>query len=117
VFQLAGPGHVGTGSLRGMPFLADLLDAGFSVWPFQEPSNHVVIEIYPRILTRTVVKRSPAARALFLDNPEFASFTKEWRAKAVFVMNKHLHELKSLKMTTDPDFILEGIIWNPKRSN
>ena len=129
VFQLAGPGHVGTGSLRGMPFLAALLDAGFSVWPFQEPSSHVVIEIYPRILTGAVIKRSPEARMRFLDNPDFASFTEDWRTEAagsehafdaavsVCVMNKHLHAFESLKKTTNPQLSLEGIIWDPRRSN
>lgn len=129
VFQLAWPGQVGTGSLRGMSFLTDLLDAGFSVWPFQEPTCPMVVEIYPRMLTYTVVKRSHAARKLFLDSPEFASFPKEWRTAAeesedafdaavsAFVMNKHFPVLKSLRKATDPDFLPEGTSWNQKRSN
>ena len=34
IFQLAGPGAVGPGSLRGMPLLTTLRDRGFAVWPF-----------------------------------------------------------------------------------
>src|SRR2546423_4211933 len=34
VFQVGGAGSVGTGSLRGMPLLARLVDAGWDVWPF-----------------------------------------------------------------------------------
>src|SRR5437763_8641957 len=34
VFQVGGAGSVGTGSLRGMPLLARLADAGWNVWPF-----------------------------------------------------------------------------------
>ena len=37
VFQIGGAGAVGTGSLRGMRHLADLADAGFAIWPFDDP--------------------------------------------------------------------------------
>jgi hypothetical protein len=37
VFQIYGPGHVGTGSLRGMPALLKLREAGFAIWPFDPP--------------------------------------------------------------------------------
>jgi hypothetical protein len=35
VFQVDGAGTVGTGSLRGMPFLLQLEEAGFNVWPLE----------------------------------------------------------------------------------
>ena len=54
VFQIGGAGAVGTGSLRGMPVLERLRDAGFSVWPFDAPRWPCVIEIYPRLLTGPV---------------------------------------------------------------
>src|SRR5665213_3828503 len=35
-FQIGGSGSVGTGSLRAMPFLLRLREAGFRVWPFED---------------------------------------------------------------------------------
>jgi hypothetical protein len=35
-FQIGGSGSVGTGSLRAMPFLLRLREAGFKVWPFED---------------------------------------------------------------------------------
>ncbi len=66
IFQIGGAGSVGTGSLRGMPFLRDLQDAGFSIWPFDAPRFPLVVEIYPRDLTGPVHKSSAIARALYL---------------------------------------------------
>src|SRR5207249_2347049 len=66
VFQIAGAGAVGTGSLRGMPALLDLRAAGFAIWPFDPPRLPMAVEIYPRWLTGRVNKSSPIARALYL---------------------------------------------------
>jgi hypothetical protein len=66
VFQLVGAGHVGTGSLRGMPVLHRLREHGFRVWPFDEPAFPLVVEIYPRLLTGRVSKTSRAARKAYL---------------------------------------------------
>jgi hypothetical protein len=63
VFQVGGAGSVGTGSIRGMPILLALRDSGWAVWPFDAPSTHTVVEIYPRIFTGPVVKRSAASRS------------------------------------------------------
>jgi hypothetical protein len=71
VFQIGGAGAVGTGTLRGIPFLPTLSEAGWSIWPFDRPTNHVVAEIWPRVLTGSVVKSSPeACRAWFDVNAE-----------------------------------------------
>jgi len=35
-FQIGGAGSVGTGSLRAMPFLLRMREAGFKVWPFED---------------------------------------------------------------------------------
>jgi hypothetical protein len=48
VFQLGGAGNVGTGSLRGMPFLLELSER-FAIWPFDEPRLPLVVEVYPRL--------------------------------------------------------------------
>ena len=66
VFQLVGAGQVGRGSLYGMQALHRLAAAGFSVWPFDPPARPLVVEIFPRLLTRAVVKSSQAARARYL---------------------------------------------------
>lgn len=64
VFQIGGAGAVGTGTLRGMPFLATLQRAGCSIWPFDDARLPLVVEIYPRYLTGPVMKSSRAAREL-----------------------------------------------------
>ena len=58
-FQIAGAGAVGTMSIRGIPKLAELADAGFGIWPFHdpEPDSPLVVEIYPRSLTGVSGKR------------------------------------------------------------
>src|SRR5919202_725056 len=72
VFQLGGAGAVGTGSLRGMPHLLELREAGFSIWPFDPPGWPSLVEIYPRLFTKRVDKgrfhsRREALRARFPD--------------------------------------------------
>jgi hypothetical protein len=65
-FQVGGAGAVGTGSLRGLPTLIALRQAGFSVWPFHPPVLPCVVEIYPRSFTGVVNKGSREARAAYL---------------------------------------------------
>jgi hypothetical protein len=60
-------GHVGTGSIRGMPLLVRLRSNGFAIWPLDPVAFPLVVEIYPRVLTGSVVKRDPAARRSYLD--------------------------------------------------
>jgi hypothetical protein len=69
VFQIGGAGSVGTGSLRGMPMLLLLRQAGWAVWPFDRPGTHTLVEIYPRLFTGPVVKRSAEARLAVLRAP------------------------------------------------
>ena len=37
-FQIGGAGSVGTGSVRGWPALVRLREAGFAIWPFDQPA-------------------------------------------------------------------------------
>src|SRR5580698_6983197 len=79
-FQIGGSGSVGTGSLRAMPFLLRLHEAGFRVWPFEEAqlqgtasrspagmpigkteAKPLLVEIYTRLLTGAVAKSNPEA--------------------------------------------------------
>ncbi len=75
VFQIGGAGSVGTGSIRGMPYLPVLRVAGMAVWPFDDwPSDGrpVVTEVWPRSFIGPVVKSSPADRARFWGSRRFA---------------------------------------------
>ena len=68
VFQIAGPGAVGPGSLRGMPRLARLRDAGCAVWPFDAASAQTVVEVYPAVAVAGAGRVSDASgRRAFLD--------------------------------------------------
>ena len=69
VFQVAGAGSVGTGSIRGMPFLRTLREAGFAVWPFDAPrgGEPLLLEIWPRLCyVEPLVKSSADGRAAWL---------------------------------------------------
>jgi hypothetical protein len=65
-FQIGGAGSVGTGSIRGMPYLPALRAAGAAIWPFDPPSAVTICETYPRVLTGPVVKSSAEARRTYL---------------------------------------------------
>ena len=66
VFQIGGAGAVGTGTLRGIPHLPALRQAGWAIWPYDRPGDHVVAEIWTRLLTGPVAKSVPSARRAWL---------------------------------------------------
>lgn len=115
VFQIGGAGAVGTGSIRGMPHLADLRGAGFSVWPFHEVRAPVVVEIYPRLLTGEVVKSSFDARWEHLTTRCFPEIDGPLECKAAssedafdaavssVVMSRHLDEILTLTQSRNPE--------------
>jgi diadenosine tetraphosphate (Ap4A) HIT family hydrolase len=124
VFQIGGAGAVGTASLRGMPHLVTLNEAGFSVWPFQRPSQPLVLEIYPRTLTGPVVKSDRAARDRYLAGrfPEMSPTQRQTAAGSehafdaavsALVMARHLDEILALEWPEDEATRLEGRIWTP----
>jgi hypothetical protein len=122
VFQIYGPGAVGTGSLRGMPLLCELHDADFSIWPFDPPGWPKVVEIYPRAFTGPVVKRDREARRAYLADwalPPWLGPMAEGSddafdaAISALVMSRHSQELMCLRQATDPTAVLEGEIWRP----
>src|SRR5580765_707711 len=55
-FQIGGSGSVGTGSLRAMPSLLRLWEAGFRVWPYESAQlggarpRSLVVEMYTRLM-------------------------------------------------------------------
>ena len=125
VFQVGGGGAVGTGSLRGMPHLATLHDAGIAIWPFCRPARATALEIYPRIFTGRVTKSDLDARAAHLD-AHFPSLPRDMRDRAAssedafdaavsaLRMWEHRTDLASLRRTRDPQTLLEGAIWRPR---
>jgi len=132
VFQIAGPGAVGTGSIRGMPHLAELREAGFAIWPFHESHTRLgihrplVIEIYPRLLTGDVTKSDFDKRVEYLTErvPEIdgalackAISTEDAFDAAVsaVVMSRHVETLAALTQSQDPTELIEGAIWWPRQ--
>ena len=120
VFQIAGRGAVGTGSLRGMPHLLTLLDAGFTVWPFGSANpGPVALEMWPRLFTGPVVKSDPAARAALLEplrprlgrHAEIAASVEDAfdAAVAALGMADHVGQLRTLPPLDDP----EGAVYDP----
>lgn len=122
-FQIGGAGAVGTGSLRGMPFLRVLSDAGWSIWPFTTTGLPMAIEIYPRLLTGAVRKSCRACRKLYLDE-RYPELTREMfdlatstedafdAAVSALVMAEHSRSLNELPKALDAIEVIEGRIWN-----
>lgn len=123
--QIAGAGHVGTASVRGMPVLRRLRAAGFHVWPFDPPGFPLVVEIYPRVLTGAVNKSSFAdrceyLRTIFPDIPtERAVHAMQSddafdAAVSALVMSRCAEELLDLPAVDDAQRRTEGLIWEPR---
>jgi hypothetical protein len=124
VFQIGGAGAVGTGSVRGMPHLLSLADAGFSVWPFDGPATRRVLEIYPRVLTGDVNKSRWRRRLDFL-RARFPSEDSRLTERAAgsedafdaavsaLVMSEHADDLHALGREASPHYRIEGRIWTP----
>jgi hypothetical protein len=135
-FQIGGSGSVGTGSLRAMPILERLREAGFRVWPFDGAElvgtapRPLVIEMYARLLTGPVAKRSEAARRQYLEGKStteemYGGLTREVLGKAYasedafdalvccIEMVRWRGEFPQLRATADRTLAMEGITWRP----
>ncbi len=125
VFQIGGAGAVGTGSLRGMPVLRGLYEAGARIWPFVGGDGApLVVEIYPRLLTGAVHKSDPAERRKLLAErypllePEHLRLAVGSEdafdaAVSALVMLEHVDDLRGLPDEPDAELRLEGRIWHP----
>jgi hypothetical protein len=133
VFQIGGAGAVGTASLRGIPYLLKLREAGFAVWPFDTPAlerSPMVVEIYTRLMTGAVNKSSESARTEYLakkrkESALYAGLSRGVLAKAkwsedafdalvsAMVMVEHRGEFAGLRATKDEVLLLEGNTWRP----
>ncbi len=131
-FQVGGSGSVGTGSLRAMPFLLRLHDAGFRVWPYESASatRPLLVEMYTRLMTGPVAKSNPLARKQYLQyrrktDPLYSGISRTVMHKAeasedafdalvsTLEMVRHRSEFPRLRLTYDPTLRLEGITWRP----
>lgn len=135
-FQIGGAGSVGTGSLRAMPFLLRLREAGFRVWPFESSRlaiakpQPLLVEMYTRLLTGAVAKSNEGARARYLaaKKKTDAMYTGLSRVVvrqalnsedafdalvSVLEMVRWQEEFLRLKATKDEVLRLEGITWRP----
>lgn len=125
VFQIGGAGAVGTGSLRGMRHLLDFSDAGFAIWPFDDPGWPLVVEIYPRLFANGVVKSRHRSRRDYLatrfpDQPEplrerAAGSEDSFDATvSALTMSRHIGDLEALPRVESGDGRrIEGAIWTP----
>jgi hypothetical protein len=119
IFQIGGAGSVGTGSLRGMPALLRLRQAGFAIWPFDTPRLPLVVEMWPRLLTNpSVVKSRQTARAGHPQVPPAWQLEAEMSedafdaATAAVGMYERLDDLQALPAVPAGDEIaLEGWVW------
>ena len=130
VFQIGGGGQVGTGSIRGMPFLTKVHEAGIAVWPFVDPraGEPMVVEIYPRLFTGEVAKANRSDRCKYLDD-NFPNLRTDHRAKAMDSDDAFDAAISAIKLTEtanrprqlleiDEVSRIEGEIWrNASASN
>jgi len=135
-FQIGGAGSVGTASLRAMPVLLKLHDAGFRVWPFEHAAvdakqpKPLLVEMYTRLMTGAVAKSNERARKSYLaakrrNDAVFAGLTRAVLQKAegsedafdalvsTMEMVRYAGTFASLRATKDPVLRLEGITWRP----
>ena len=142
VFQIGGSGSVGTGSLRGMPMLLGLWEAGFRVWPFDTPRLDgeepapLVVEMYTRLMTGAVHKANPVRRRAYLErlrsaksegfDPRYAALSRAVMERArgsedafdalvsCMVMTARRSSFARLPMPRDPAARIEGWTWAPE---
>jgi len=137
VFQVGGAGSVGTASLRGFAVLLRLREAGFRVWPFDEPmltgrkARPLVVEMYTRLNTGAVHKSNAEARAAYLlkkrqDDAAFAALSRGVMLKArggedafdalvsTMVMAERRETFAGLLKPRDPLHGIEGWTWAPE---
>ncbi len=127
VFKLVGYGQVGPGTIRGLPALVRLQDAGASIWPFDgaKASGATVVEIFPRLFYGMgVVKNTRASRECYLRR-QYDDLQPCWLETMIgsddafdagvsaLVMSTHVEELQRLQRAEQPPESWEGEIWRP----
>jgi hypothetical protein len=134
VFQIGGSGSVGTASLRGIPVVRRLREAGFAVWPFDRPAlergRPMVVEMYSRLNTGPVHKSNATARAAYLlrkrrEDAAYAALPRRVMESArasedafdalvsCMVMTARREEFAGLRRPREKAFAVEGWTWAP----
>lgn len=130
-FQLNYPGAVGAGSLRGIPHLLRLRQAGFAIWPFDPPARCAAVEIYPRFFTGSVRKSNADCRRQYLlarrkQEDAYAQLAPGVLRAAcasedafdalvsVMGMRNWMGPAGTLRQSRDPVVRREGAIWPPQ---
>ena len=131
VFHVYGPANVGTGTIRGLPHLAEMRAAGATIWPFDTPVLGVpnVIEIYPRLfygcrVTKSREEHGRNSRRIYLER-NYPDLERQRHDNMVdsddafdagvsaLVMSAHVGDLNELQPAEEPPISLEGEIWVP----
>jgi hypothetical protein len=122
VFQIAGAGAVGPGSLRGMPWLAWLRARGVAIWPFDPAGALTALEVYPSLFAKVATNDGDGRIAHLATVPTTVLGASE-RAAAVasddafdavvsaLAMWERRDELLALQPASDATTALEGAIW------
>jgi hypothetical protein len=104
-FQIGGSGSVGTGSLRAMPFLLRLREAGFRTWPFEDAALGDTKSRSPAGMTTRKAKATAKANAGVLrcaqdDSEELATATIRTTATATANANANANANADANATT-----------------
>ena len=122
VFQIAGAGAVGTGSLRGMPWLTWLRAHDFAIWPFDAPGARTAFEVYPSLYAK-VATNDAAGRAAHLESVPASVLGPCERAAAIATDDAFDAVVSALAMwdrrdallasprATDAVTAIEGAVW------
>jgi hypothetical protein len=122
VFQIGGAGAVGTGSLRGMPWLAWLRARGFAIWPFDAAGACTAFEVYPSLYAK-VATNDAGGRAAHLARLSPRTLGAPEREAAIrsddafdavvsaLAMWERRDELLALPATPDTTMAIEGAVW------
>lgn len=124
-FKLVGDGQVGTGSVRGMPGLLRLREAGFAVWPFDRAHYPLVLEIYPTACYARAARASEVSRLAWLRAQAPGLLAEEQVSAAsscadafdalaaLLAMLARRESFARLPVARDEVDRLEGRIWTP----
>ena len=122
IFQVGGAGAVGTGSLRGMPWLAWLRERGFAIWPFDAVGLCTAFEVYPslfaKVATNDAIGRAahltPLSHGVLGAREREAAIASDDAFDAVvsaLAMWDRRAELLALPRTSDAVAAIEGAVW------
>lgn len=122
-FQVSGAGSVGASTVRGLPHLLRLREAGFRIWPWDDAEPPVAIEIWTRVAIGPTVKSDPDARRqaaeaaagipdrLLRDVCETEDAFDA--ALSAIWLSENADHLAGTPRTGDSDYVAEGCTWVP----